>query len=381
MAMGEITVTSRERMVLAMLNKQPDMVPVAPDISNMVPARLTGKPFWDIYLYQDPPLWKAYIHAMRKYGFDGWLPLYESYGAEEAVDEYTMIVEESPERVVTRRYAPGPDGELRWSDRVAVYQADQTPASKSVDTPGLNVERVPSWYRPIDRDRIPQVEPLEELYFKVKSEMGEDGVVGLSVWIPGPGSPEQIYEYYDNPEEVRRRAREMEEAAVARAEAMCSLKPDFIFIPYSGCFVWNTEESFRDLCLPTLQKVTAIAKKHGIPSQMHSCGPSRRLVEICANETDLSSINPLEMPPMGDCDLAEVKAKFGHRISLMGNLHTIDTMLKGSPDDVEKAAREAIDAAAAGGGFILSTGDQCGRDTPDENLYKLVEVAREYGKY
>lgn len=84
---------------------------------------------------------------------------------------------------------------------------------------------------------------------------------------------------------------------------------------------------------------------------------------------------------MGDCDLAEVKAKFGHRISLMGNLHTIDTMLKGSPDDVEKAAREAIDAAAAGGGFILSTGDQCGRDTPDENLYKLVEVAREYGKY
>ena len=35
----------------------------------------------------------------------------------------------------------------------------------------------------------------------------------------------------------------------------------------------------------------------------------------------------------------------------------------------------------AGGGFILSTGDQCGRDTPDANILKLVEVARTYGRY
>ena len=24
---------------------------------------------------------------------------------------------------------------------------------------------------------------------------------------------------------------------------------------------------------------------------------------------------------------------------------------------------------------------QCGRDTPDENIFKLIEVARTYGKY
>jgi uroporphyrinogen decarboxylase len=44
-------------------------------------------------------------------------------------------------------------------------------------------------------------------------------------------------------------------------------------------------------------------------------------------------------------------------------------------------AREAIDAAASGGGFILSTGDQCPRDTPDANIRKLVEVAQTYGVY
>ena len=42
---------------------------------------------------------------------------------------------------------------------------------------------------------------------------------------------------------------------------------------------------------------------------------------------------------------------------------------------------KAIDEAAEGGRFILSTGDQCGRDTPDENLHAMVETARSYGRY
>lgn len=114
---------------------------------------------------------------------------------------------------------------------------------------------------------------------------------------------------------------------------------------------------------------------------LHSCGKERILVEICANETDLDCINPLEEPPMGDCDLAEVKRTFGKRLSLMGNIHTTKIMLHGTPEDVEKAAKWCIDVAAEGGGFILSTGDQCGRDTPEENIFKLVEVARTYGRY
>lgn len=43
--------TSKERILVAMQNKEADMVPVSPDISNMIPCKLTGKPFWDIYLY------------------------------------------------------------------------------------------------------------------------------------------------------------------------------------------------------------------------------------------------------------------------------------------------------------------------------------------
>ena len=84
---------------------------------------------------------------------------------------------------------------------------------------------------------------------------------------------------------------------------------------------------------------------------------------------------------MGDCDLAKLKKEFGKKISLMGNLHTTEVMLRGTPGDVRRASRKAIDDAAEGGGFILSTGDQCGRDTPDENILAMIEVARTYGAY
>jgi uroporphyrinogen decarboxylase len=84
---------------------------------------------------------------------------------------------------------------------------------------------------------------------------------------------------------------------------------------------------------------------------------------------------------MGNCDLAEIKKAYGDRIVLKGNLHTTQVMLLGSVDDVIRASKEAIDAAKAGGRFILSTGDQCGRDTPVENVKAMIETALTYGRY
>jgi uroporphyrinogen decarboxylase len=98
------------------------------------------------------------------------------------------------------------------------------------------------------------------------------------------------------------------------------------------------------------------------------------MVEVCANETDLDYINPLEIAPMGDCDLGECKSKSGDKLALMGNLHTTDVMLLGDKRLVRLESLRALLAAGGNGGFVLSTGDQCGRDTPDENIFAMVEV-------
>ena len=42
------TMTGREEIMTALRNGTPDRVPATPDISIMIPCRLTGKPFWEI---------------------------------------------------------------------------------------------------------------------------------------------------------------------------------------------------------------------------------------------------------------------------------------------------------------------------------------------
>ena len=65
----------------------------------------------------------------------------------------------------------------------------------------------------------------------------------------------------------------------------------------------------------------------------------------------------------------------------MGNLHTTNVMLYGSTELVKLESLKAIKAAGVNGGFVLSTGDQCGRDTPFENIFTMVNTAKEYGQY
>ena len=95
----------RERLLATLRGEIPDCVPVAPDFSNMIPARLTGKPFWDLYLYNDPPIWEAYIACAKHFDIDslmdGYFPL--AFPEERADAGWErFIVFRSPERMVTQ---------------------------------------------------------------------------------------------------------------------------------------------------------------------------------------------------------------------------------------------------------------------------------------
>ncbi len=92
-----------------------------------------------------------------------------------------------------------------------------------------------------------------------------------------------------------------------------------------------------------------LATAAGVPTHMHSCRPERELVEMMANETDLTVIDPLEIPPMGGCVLADLKRDSGDKIVLKGNLQTTEIMPRGTPAEVKTAVRKAIDDAAEGG--------------------------------
>lgn len=372
----------RERLLATLRGEIPDCVPVCPDISNMVPARLTGKPFWQIYVYQDPPLWQAHIDALKRFDLDGG---FELYG-------FGDLFDDEEEQWVARIVHRYDDGSFvtqdwcqetgAWSRFVTVHTADNPPATNVL--PGkIGLPAEPRSWEPIQG--VKEWPKGFELWKLIRRELGDQGILGMPSGARTAilERPEDIYEYYDHPAIYH----EKRDRMIARAEkrlqriAQLDVKPDFITCGGSGSLVFQSPRIFRELALPVLKRVTELAHDLGIPTHAHSCGPEKELVRMAVEETRLTAIDPLEVPPMGDCDLAELKRLYGNRIVLKGNLHTTAVMLKGSVDDVVAASRKAIDDAACGGHFILSTGDQCGRDTPEENIRAMVEVARTYGRY
>jgi len=375
--------TSRERMLIAMTGGVPDRVPVAPDISNMIPSRLTGLPFWDIYYFREPPLWRAYIEAVKHFGFDGWFT-YGDMQYQFPGERYQVVedMRKSEERWVVG-YRGRMDG-FAYEQETTYYVADPPTVTRR---PVLDIEE--SWPL-LERWFAPPVGCNPSLLRQQRAELGDLGAFGVGIGYPGfqnwfglfrGGLEDLSYWYYYKHDWIVRLRDLHERQAVAEMEMILAERPDFVLLGGSGTITLQSPTIARELSFLTIQKLARLARQAGVPTMVHSCGLERDLVRWCAQESDLDCINPLEVPPMGDCLLAEIKQSYGRDIALMGNLHTTEVMLLGTPDDVQRASRQAIDGAAAGGGFILSTGDQCGRDTPDENIRVMVETARSYGRY
>lgn len=375
--------TPRERLLAVLGRQVPDCVPCSPDISNMIPCRLTGKPFWDIYLYNDPPLLDAAIAAQEQLDLDAFIDCFWVQFDDptpEGPPWETFIVMRAADRIVTQR-SHVESGHRTWASTVDVYYVADSP-SLGVPPEKVALPPEPEHYEPLEGVIPFDLSPAS--YQAYRRKLLDRGLLGVSLINTFVLKSEQdIMQFYNDEAELQRRAEQRMETVERRWAQIATMDPlpDFVTFPGSGTLIWQTPEIFRKYCLPALQRGTELAKAAGVPSHMHSCGPERLLVEIMANETDLTIIDPLEIPPMGDCVLADLKQQFGDKIVLKGNLHTTDLMLRGSTQDVRDAARQAIDDAAEGGGFVLSTGDQCGRDTPLENFQAMVETARDYGRY
>ena len=377
------TMTGRERIMTALRNGLPDRVPATPDISIMIPTRLTGKPFYEIEVNGNPSLTFAYINAVKYFGIDGWMfnGTLDFELKSRVTSEQKIVVQDQEKWIVERVYHT-PDGDLTET-LYSPWNNPSTMIEKMIKNFKDDFKKFRHLFSGV-------VSYDATTYHQQKKEMGERGMICVYIGVPGfqnfvsyfHGNLEALtYAYYDCPELFAELAALYEQHELQRLDMALEAGVESILTGGSGSITLQSPKLFRQLSLPTLQKITRRCKEAGVLCGIHSCGKERYLVEACANETDLNYVNPLEIPPMGDCDLAEIKTRFGHKLALMGNLHTTNTMLLGSVTDVRREALKAILAAGQNGGFVLSTGDQCGRDTPLENIFEIVKVCQEFGQY
>jgi len=381
--------TSKQRMMTAFRRGKPDRVPVCPDISVMVPAKMTGKPFYDLFLdgrehngWTSATYAEAYVDAVRHFGIDGW---YIYGGLKEirppGTPEFVGTVESAPDRKIVRRTCNTREGPL---DEVELYFADEPPWRdvKPIKDLRRDFERFMLFMRSggwewekefVDRDRI-----------------GENGVYVAMVpvfqdwWFHHRhgGFDQCVQDFTDDPDFMEGVHEFWMEWALAYLAANLAAKPDEIMLGGSSASLSVSSPTlFRRFELPFIKKASRMCRDAGIISHLHICGRSWKLVEIVAAETDVDVMEPMEEPPGGDVDIAEAKRRVGGKLCIKGNINTFDFMINATPDQVRDKCKRVIDEAGADGGFVLSTGDQCGRDTPHANLHAMVEVATTYGIY
>jgi len=59
-----------------------------------------------------------------------------------------------------------------------------------------------------------------------------------------------------------------------------------------------------------------------------------------------------------------------------GNVHTVETLIRGRPADVRREVGEILEAFAGNPRVIVGTGDQVGYETPEENLHAMIDEAQ-----
>ncbi len=133
-----------------------------------------------------------------------------------------------------------------------------------------------------------------------------------------------------------------------------------------------SKRHYQEFAHPHLRRI--FDEFEGLIRVYHNDAPCMHLVESLA-EANFEVFNFSH-----EMDIAQVKAKMGHRVALMGNVPPLDVAGRASPEVVEKWAWECLDKAAPGGGMILSVGGGVSPDTPPENIDALLKAAHQWSE-
>ena len=135
---------------------------------------------------------------------------------------------------------------------------------------------------------------------------------------------------------------------------------------------------FAALFAPGLRRVMQGFKELGLRVIKHTDGWIWPLMDMIV-DSGIDCLDPID--PVAGMDLAEVKAKYGQRIALKGNVDCAHLMTLGTPGQVAAATREALKAGAPGGGFILSSSNSIHSSVKPENYMAMLMTLKEHGRY
>lgn len=135
---------------------------------------------------------------------------------------------------------------------------------------------------------------------------------------------------------------------------------------------------FREFFYPGLCRVMQGFKELGLYVIKHTDGNIWPIMDMII-DSGIDCLDPID--PLGGMDLGEVKAKYGHRVALKGNVDCTQLLAFGSTDEVIEATKIALSVGMPGGGFILSSSNSIHSSVKPENYAAMVRTVYEFGLY
>lgn len=126
---------------------------------------------------------------------------------------------------------------------------------------------------------------------------------------------------------------------------------------------------------PSFKKAMAGFKEAGCLIIKHCDGDVRPLADFWV-EAGIDALDPID--PGAGLEMAAMKAQYGDRICLKGNVDCVRTLCTGTAEEVREEVRQCL---AQGGpeGLILSSSNTIHRGVKPENYRVMLEALREFG--
>lgn len=377
--------TPKERITLAFKNKKPDRVPVSPELWDVIPIKVSGRPFYDYSQtsFGKFPLWQAQLDAYKFFNCEAWIPVEPgpSEGQQQMLKtESKFINPDLIETVITYRTSNG----ILHEKKHSVFDYDLWSIERPVKNLFTDMPLFEEFYfcNPADLN----YESINEA-FSVTGNYGIcEGVVGntffefLTLAREG-GAVQVILDLNDHPDYfIPIQKRYIEYISGIAEEISAKTKTEALFLNCgSSILSVISPKIFKKWDLPLIIRIGEIAKKYNKIFHYHLHGKGRIFLEDLA-AAGVNMLCPLEESPRGDFDIKEVKEKFNGELALKGNIDPF-FLQKARPEEIEAKVKEIIKAASADGGFTLASADGVLKDTPFENIEAFVLAGRKFGLY
>jgi uroporphyrinogen decarboxylase len=344
---------SLERVATALQHKEADRVPAAPLVCG-ASRRVYGVSYAE-WAQDGEMAAKCMLQAQELIGYDGMLTLVDlSVEAADFGQEMVYPLEDTPHPNYNNPLIKSPDDYLK----------------------------IPR----IDFEKSPRMKEMVKYCEILMNERGS--TVPVMGFIYGPlgilsmmrGAERLFMDCMKHPELVIKAEEVITEVLVDFTKAMAktgvhAIVFDTLFA--SQCIM--NKKLWQKIEAPFAKILADTTREAGPMVIVHNCGNGVYF------DVQMEAMNPVAISYAyvpDDCkDEVEMKAKWGDKTTLVGQIDPATYMFLGTPEQARQECKRQIDLLKKGGGFILATGCEFPPNGSLLNAIAMMEAAELYGKY